>query len=88
MKATIFHNNKHINITISDPDITPEECRENLKTYLHYHHHLTTPQFNNQVTPYPMTFIKTTITSHIRTKLAQLSQQNTTLAKLPTYIQP
>ena len=29
MKATIFHNNEHI--IISDPNITPEKCRENLK---------------------------------------------------------
>ena len=32
MKATIFHNNKHTNIIISDPNITPEECRENRNT--------------------------------------------------------
>ena len=31
MKATIFHNNEHTNIIISKPDITPEECRKNLK---------------------------------------------------------
>ena len=31
MKATIFHNNKHTNIIISEADITTEECRENLK---------------------------------------------------------
>ena len=31
MKATIFHNNEHTNITISEPDITLEECVENLK---------------------------------------------------------
>ena len=30
MKATIFHNNEHTNIIISKPDITTEECRENL----------------------------------------------------------
>ena len=31
MKTTIFHNNKHTNITISKLDITPKECRKNLK---------------------------------------------------------
>ena len=31
MKTTIFYNNEHTNIIISKPDITPEECRENLK---------------------------------------------------------
>ena len=31
IKATIFHNNEHTNIIISDPDIIPEECKENLK---------------------------------------------------------
>ena len=28
-KATIFHNNEHINIIILKPYVTPEECREN-----------------------------------------------------------
>ena len=31
MKATIFHKNEHINIIISEPVITPEKCRKNLK---------------------------------------------------------
>ena len=31
MKDTIFHNNEHTNIIISKLEITPEECRENLK---------------------------------------------------------
>ena len=31
MKVTIFHNNEHTNIIISDPNITTEESRENLK---------------------------------------------------------
>ena len=38
MKVTIFRNNEHNNIIISKPDITPEECRENLK-----HIHTTIP---------------------------------------------
>ena len=28
MKATVFYNNEHINIIISKPDITPEECKK------------------------------------------------------------
>ena len=31
MKSAIFHNNEHTNIIILKPDITSEECRENLK---------------------------------------------------------
>ena len=31
MKTTIFINNNYTNIIISDPEITPEECRENIK---------------------------------------------------------
>ena len=31
MKATIFHDNEHTSTIISEPDITPEECRENAK---------------------------------------------------------
>ena len=31
MKSTIFDNNEHTNVIILKPDITPEECRENLK---------------------------------------------------------
>ena len=34
MKATIFHNNEQTNIIIAEPDITPEECRENLNHML------------------------------------------------------
>ena len=31
IKATIFHNNEHINIIISVLNTPPEECRENFK---------------------------------------------------------
>ena len=31
MKATLFHNNEHTKIIMSDPNITTEKCRENLK---------------------------------------------------------
>ena len=51
MKATIFHNNEHINIIISKPAITPEKCRENLK---HIHTAITSQYLssrkNNKVT--------------------------------------
>ena len=36
IKVTIFHNNEYTNIIISKPDITPEECKEELK-----HNHTT-----------------------------------------------
>ena len=36
MKVTIFYNNEYTNIIISKPDITPEECKEELK-----HNHTT-----------------------------------------------
>ena len=43
MKATIFHNNEHINILNSKPDIRPRKCRKNLK---HGHTTITSvPQF-------------------------------------------
>ena len=58
VKTTTFHNNDHTNIIIPDPDITPEECKENLK---HIHTTMTLLlQFQKKaelLTPYPMTFI-------------------------------
>ena len=51
IKITIFHNNEHTDIIISKPDITPEECRENLK---HIHTTITSQYLssrkNNKVT--------------------------------------
>ena len=51
IKATISYNNEYTNIIISEPDITPEECRENLK---HIHFTITSQYFsfrkNNKVT--------------------------------------
>ena len=44
IKATIFHNNEQTNIIISESDIPPEKCGENLLTHLNYHH-LTISQF-------------------------------------------
>ena len=70
MKATIFHNNEHINIIISKPDITAEECRENLK-YIHTaitSHYLSFRKNNTitNTTPYDIQ------TSIMHTKLAEL----------------
>ena len=31
MKATMFHDNENTNTIISEPDTTPDECREHLK---------------------------------------------------------
>ena len=58
MKATIFKNNEQTNI-ISDPNTTPEKCRENLK-----HIHIPSPhnttflkKATKFLTPHLMTFI-------------------------------
>ena len=81
MKATIFHNNEHI--IISKPDITPEECRENLK---HIHTTITSQYLssrkNNKVantTPYDIHLSEQTLPRHMRTKLAQLRANKSTL---------
>ena len=84
MKATIFHNNKHTNIIILKPNITPEECRENLK---HIYTTITSQYLNfrknNKFANTVVTFITTSYT--YKTGAAQ-SQQITTLAKLPTVV--
>ena len=75
-KATIFHNNEHTNIIILEPDITPEEYRENLK----HIHTIITSQYlssrkNNKVTNttlYDIHSLEQTLLCHIYTKLAQL----------------
>ena len=75
IKATIFHNNEHINMIVSESDITSGKCRENLK-----HIHTTTSQYfssrkNNKVTnttPYDIHLSKQTLPYHMRTKLVQL----------------
>ena len=72
MKATIFHNNEHTNIIISKPNITPEECRENLK---HIHTTITSQNLNyrknNKVTnntPYDIHLSEQTLLRHIAYK--------------------
>ena len=63
MKVTILHSNERTNINISDPDVTPEDCKENLQNTA------TLPSLHNvsvlekkqtktkSITPQPMTFI-------------------------------
>ena len=46
MKTTIFHN--HTNIIILEPDITPEECKENFKQ-IHIHN-TSVPKKTNKLT--------------------------------------
>ena len=76
MKSTIFDSNEHTNIIILKPDITPEECRENLK---HLHTTITSQYLsskkNNKVTnitPYDIHSSEQILPRHIRTKLAHL----------------
>ena len=69
-----------------------EECRKKLQPHSHHH----TSQYlssrkNNKVTnttPYDIHSSEQTLSRHLHTKLAQHSQQITTLAKLPTYSKP
>ena len=76
IKTTIFHNNEHINIIISKPNIATEKCRENLK----YIHTTITSQYlssrkNNKVTnitSYDIHSSEQTLLHYMCTKLAQL----------------
>ena len=76
MKATIFHNNEHTNIITSDPDITPEECRANLRSI---HTTITSQYLNSRnhnkvtnTTPLDIHPTEQTLPRHLRTRLAQL----------------
>ena len=92
MKVTIFDNSKHTNTIISKPDITHEECKENLK---HIHAIIFSQYLSSRktsrvtyATPYdPMTFIHQTniATSYAYKTGTGQSRQITTLAKLPTH---
>ena len=83
LKATIFHKNEYTNIIISEPDITPEESRENLK----HIHTTSTSQYlnfreNNKViynTPHNIHSPEQTLLHHMRTKLAQLKANKSPL---------
>ena len=83
MKATIFHNNEHTNIIISELDITPEKCEEN-------HKHIYTTiiaqylscKRNNKLTnttSYDIYSSEQTSPHHIHTKLAQLKVNKSSL---------
>ena len=83
MKATIFHNNEHTNIIISEADITLEECKKNFK-----HIHITiTSQYlsfrkNNKVTnttPYDIHSSVQTLPCHMHTILVQLKANKSPL---------
>ena len=89
IKATIFHNNEHTNIIISKLDLTPKECRENLK-----HIHTTiisqylSSRKNNKVTniiPYDIDLSEQTLPRHMCTKLAQLRANKSPLLKIYVY---
>ena len=76
MKATIFRNNENCNVIILKPDITSEECRENLK---HIHTTITSQYLSSRksnkvtnTTPYDIYLLEQTLPHHMRTKLAQL----------------
>ena len=76
IKFTIFHDNDQTNIIISDPDIAPEEFKENFK---HIHSTITSQflilrknsKFTNR-TPHDIHLSGQKLLSHMQTKLAQL----------------
>ena len=83
MKATLFHNNEHTNIIISELDITPEECRKNVK---HIYTTITSQYLsfrkNNKVTnttPYGIRLSEQTLSRHMCSKLAQLRANKSSL---------
>ena len=97
IKITIFHNNEKINIVISEPNITIEECRKNLK----YIHTTISLQYfgskkNNKVTnttPYDIHSSKQKLPHHMRnvtfnTKLYSSEPTNHNSCKLPSYSEP
>ena len=73
MKASIFHNNEYTNIVMSEPNIIPEECRENLK-HIHTLQYLSTRK-NNKITnttSHNIYSSEQTLPCYMHTKLAQL----------------
>ena len=90
MKATIFYNNEHTNIIISKPEITPEECKENLR---HIHPVITSQYFssrkNNQITtttPYDIHLSEQALPCHMSLNWNSSAQTNHHPCKV-TYIQ-
>ena len=92
MKATTFHNNEHTNIIISKPDITPKECRENLKN----NHTTVTSQYlssrkNKKViitTPYNIHLSELILPLHMCAKLPHLRANKSTLASYLHTVNP
>ena len=89
IKTTIFHNNEHTNIVISDLNKTTEECGENLK---HIYTAITSlylsSRKNNKVTNttlYDVHLSEQTLPCHMRTKLVQLRANKSPL--FPSYLQ-
>ena len=83
IKATIVHNNKHTNIIISKPDITPEEYRENLKNIytINTSQYLSSRKSNkvSNTIPYGIHSSEKTLPHHLHTKLAQLKANKSPL---------
>ena len=85
MKAITFHNNEHTNIIISKPDITPEECRENLK---HIHTTIISQYFSSRknkkvtnTTPYNIHLSEQILPHHMCAKLPQLRVNKSPLSQ-------
>ena len=76
MKATIFHNNKHINIINSKPNITQRNVEKTSNTYTLPSPHNTSvlekPTKFTNTTPYDIHLSEQTFPCHMCTKPAQL----------------
>ena len=85
-KATIFHNNEHTNIIITQPAIRKVEKTSNTITLLSPHNTSLLEKTTKLITPHPTTFTHQNITMSYAYKTGTAQrQQITTLAKLPTY---
>ena len=76
MKSTIFCNNDHTHIIISDLDITPEECKTKSNTFTLPSPHNTSvlEKTTKLLRPNPMTFIHHTISHAWGTAKNQLEK--------------
>ena len=90
IKSTIFYHNDHTNFIIPDPEITPEECKKNLKDiyttiisqYLGYKKKPHFMTFIHQNKHYYVTCIQNWLSSIAHSK------QITSPARLPTDSKP
>ena len=89
IKDTIFSDNEHTNIIISESDITTEKCRKKLK---HIHTTITSQYLssrkNNKITnttPYGTHLSKQTLPRHMRTKPAQRTANKSPLLQSYLY---